>query len=52
MKLRTLIHCSFCQKSEKQVRKLVAGGSGSVYICDECVAAATRIIEETQPDDS
>ncbi len=49
MKVRTLLHCSFCQKNEKQVRRLVAGGGGrSVYICDECVAAATKIIQESK----
>ena len=30
------IRCSFCNKTEDQVRKLIAGPSG-VYICDECV---------------
>ena len=49
MKVRTLLHCSFCRKSEKQVRKLIAGGGGKdVYICDECTAAAAKIVEESK----
>jgi hypothetical protein len=40
------IHCSFCQRSETQVRKLVAGGGGG-YICDACVSIAARIIEDS-----
>jgi ATP-dependent protease Clp ATPase subunit len=39
------LHCSFCRKSEHQVRKLVAGPG--VYICDECVAIASRIMAIT-----
>jgi len=40
------LQCSFCQKSETQVRKLVAGGGGG-YICDACVSIAARIIEDS-----
>src|SRR4030065_261792 len=32
---RTQYHCSFCGKSQEQVRRLIAG-PGAVYICDEC----------------
>ena len=39
------LECSFCRKSEHQVRKLVAGPG--VYICDECVAIASRIMGAT-----
>lgn len=39
------IRCSFCNKTEDQVRKLIAGPSG-VYICDECVDICAEIIEE------
>lgn len=39
-----LLKCSFCGKSQKQVRKLI-GGSG-VYICDECIELCNEIIEE------
>ena len=39
------IRCSFCNKSEDQVRKLIAGPSG-VYICDECIDICSEIIEE------
>ncbi len=42
-----LFHCSFCGKSQHEVRKLIAGPS--VYVCDECVALCNDIIsEETQ----
>lgn len=42
-------HCSFCGKSQDQVRRLIAG-PGSVYICDECVELCREIIdEETRP---
>ncbi len=39
------IRCSFCNKTQDQVRKLIAGPSG-VYICDECVEICSDIIEE------
>lgn len=39
-----LLKCSFCGKSQKQVRKLI-GGSG-VYICNECIDLCNEIIEE------
>lgn len=38
------LKCSFCGKSQEQVRKLVAGPG--VYICDECIALCNEIIEE------
>ncbi|MDW8247542.1 MAG: ATP-dependent Clp protease ATP-binding subunit ClpX [Sandaracinaceae bacterium] len=38
------LQCSFCGKSQKEVRKLIAGPT--VYICDECVALCNDIIEE------
>lgn len=37
--------CSFCNKSQDQVRKLIAGPNGA-YICDECVDICSEIIEE------
>ena len=37
--------CSFCGKTQDQVRKLIAG-TGSVYICDECVELCAELIEE------
>src|SRR5450756_1721349 len=37
-------HCSFCGKSQEQVRKLIAGQG--VYICDECINLCQEIIEE------
>ncbi|HET9112797.1 MAG TPA: ATP-dependent Clp protease ATP-binding subunit ClpX [Burkholderiales bacterium] len=44
-----LLHCSFCGKSQHEVRKLIAGPS--VFICDECVDLCTDIIrEEIQQD--
>ncbi|KAB1502369.1 ATP-dependent Clp protease ATP-binding subunit ClpX [Corynebacterium sp. 320] len=39
-----LLKCSFCGKSQKQVRKLIAGPG--VYICDECIELCVEIIEE------
>jgi ATP-dependent protease Clp ATPase subunit len=39
-----MLHCSFCRKSEDQVAQLVAGPN--VYICDECVAIAARLMQE------
>jgi ATP-dependent Clp protease ATP-binding subunit ClpX len=39
-----LLKCSFCGKSQKQVKKLIAGPS--VYICDECIDLCNEIIEE------
>lgn len=39
------IRCSFCQKTEDQVRKLIAGPNGA-FICDECVGICAEIIEE------
>ena len=38
------IRCSFCGKSQEQVRKLIAGPGGA-YICDECVDICAEIIE-------
>ena len=43
-----LLTCSFCGKSQRQVKKLIAGPS--VYICDECIDLCNDIIiEETEP---
>lgn len=39
------IRCSFCNKPEEQVRKLIAGPDGA-YICDECIGICSEIIEE------
>lgn len=48
---KKLVRCSFCNKSEKQVRKLIAGTSGSdVYICDECIDICTDIINSELDD--
>lgn len=42
-----LLYCSFCSKSQHEVRKLIAGPS--VFVCDECIALCNDIIrEETQ----
>jgi ATP-dependent Clp protease ATP-binding subunit ClpX len=40
--------CSFCGKSQEQVRKLIAGQG--VYICDECISLCQEIIEEEMLD--
>ena len=39
------LRCSFCNKTQDQVRKLVAGPKG-VYICDECIEVCTEIMED------
>lgn len=39
------VRCSFCGKSQDQVRKLIAG-SNSVFICDECIELCSEILEE------
>ena len=39
------VRCSFCNKAQNQVRKLIAGPAG-VYICDECVDICADILEE------
>jgi ATP-dependent protease Clp ATPase subunit len=43
IKLRRL-HCSFCRKDHTEVSKLVAGPR--VYICDQCVAIASRLMSD------
>ena len=52
MRIRKL-KCSFCGKSEDQIAKLVAGPKSfpgrSVYICNECVAAANSIMQAYPP---
>jgi ATP-dependent protease Clp ATPase subunit len=42
-----LLSCTFCKRSERQVRKLVAGPG--VYICDRCTARAHAIVQEGGP---
>ena len=46
-KTTELMHCSFCGKSQKAVKRLIAGPS--VYICDECVALCNGILESHPP---
>ena len=45
---RDLFKCNFCGKSQKQVKKLIAGPG--VYICDECIGLCNEIIEEEFPE--
>ena len=40
-----MVRCSFCNKTQAQVRKLIAGPNGT-YICDQCVGICSEIIEE------
>jgi ATP-dependent protease Clp ATPase subunit len=48
-----LVVCSFCGKSEQEVRSLIEGGcrnpalSQCVFICDECVALSAQVIADT-----
>lgn len=44
------MRCSFCNKSQDQVRKLIAGPNGA-YICDECVDVCADIIDEELDDE-
>ena len=47
------LRCSFCGKSQRQVRKLIAGPN--VYICDECIEICSEIIQDefdNEPSDS
>ena len=44
---KTTLFCSFCGKSQHEVKKLIAGPT--VYICDECVDLCTDIIREDTP---
>lgn len=44
------VRCSFCNKTQSQVRKLIAGPAG-VYICDECVDICSDILEEELEDE-
>ncbi len=43
-KFEEILRCSFCGKTQKEVKKLIAGNS--VYICDECVSLCNEILEE------
>jgi|ERR1700730_1507735 hypothetical protein len=42
--MATKLHCSFCGKSEDEIKKLAAGPSG-IFICDECVAVCQAIMQ-------
>ena len=42
-----MLHCTFCGKDQKRVKKLIAGPS--VYICDGCVALAKVVLSDGQP---
>ncbi|MBF0368060.1 MAG: ATP-dependent Clp protease ATP-binding subunit ClpX [Magnetococcales bacterium] len=44
----SVLHCSFCNKTQHEARKLIAGPS--VFICDECVGLCTEIIREEKKD--
>ena len=43
-----VLYCSFCGKSQHEVKKLIAGPS--VFVCDECVDLCNDIIREESPD--
>lgn len=43
--MESKVRCSFCNKTQDQVHKLIAGPSG-IYICDECIDLCSEIIEE------
>lgn len=41
---KVVLHCSFCKKSQNEVKKLVAGPN--VYVCNECIKLSNKILEE------
>ena len=43
-----LLHCSFCGKSQKEIKKLIAGATDDVYICNLCVDICVEIIRDAQ----
>ena len=43
------IRCSFCNKTQDQVHKLIAGPAG-IFICDECIETCNDILEEEMQD--
>lgn len=43
-KPKNILYCSFCEKSQNEVKKLVAGSSG--YICDECIVLCNDVIKD------
>ncbi|MDD2884317.1 MAG: ATP-dependent Clp protease ATP-binding subunit ClpX [Dechloromonas sp.] len=45
-----LLYCSFCGKSQHEVKKLIAGPS--VFICDECIALCTDIVRDELPEEA
>ena len=45
-----LLYCSFCGKSQHEVKKLIAGPS--VFICDECIALCNDIIHDELPEET
>jgi hypothetical protein len=42
------IHCNFCGRSTREVKKMIAGPN--VFICDECIDLCVDIIREDRPD--
>ena len=49
---KKVLRCSFCNKTQDQVRKLIAGPKGkNVYICDECIEICDEILEEELEDE-
>ena len=44
------VRCSFCNKTQDEVRKLIAGPSG-VYICDECIEICVDILDDLEDED-
>ncbi len=50
-KIDTNCRCSFCGKTQEQVRKIIAGPTG-VFICDECVDVCSEIMDEEFDDDN
>jgi ATP-dependent Clp protease ATP-binding subunit ClpX len=49
-KPESLLHCSFCEKSQEKVAKLIAGPG--VYICNQCIDLCNDIIDDESSDSS
>ena len=43
---RKLLKCSFCSKSHDQVKRLIAGCNGGVYICNECIELCVSVLQD------
>src|SRR5262245_47601615 len=47
-----LLHCSFCGKSQKEIKKLIPGASDDVYICNRCVDICSKLNSDSKQRDA